>query len=83
MVCFIITTSINEHGSPEKRSPINLEAAESEIAAIRQDIYMMGANDTEMSDLAAILESLRNGTYSPEEAIQKARGISDRKMDYH
>ncbi len=83
MVYFIQTTTMNEHRSFDKKPQVDLETAESKIAAVRQDIYMAGANDTEMSDLAAILESLRNGTCSPEEAVKKTQDISDRKMDYH
>jgi hypothetical protein len=74
---------MNEHESFNEGSRRDIETAEAEIAMIRQDIYMMGANDTEMSDLDAIVASLRDGTYSPEEALRKARKIGDRKMDYH
>ena len=53
------------------------------IAHIKQTVAVMGANDSEIPELDSILEDLHARTCAPEEAIQKARAIESRKMDYH
>ncbi len=62
---------------------MNIETAKSEIEAMRQEIYMIGANDSEFSEIATILKALKDGTYSPEKAIEETRKIYEKKMDYH
>lgn len=53
------------------------------IMMIRQEVYMMGANDYEIPALDRLLEELRKGKITPEEAIKQARAIQARKQDYH
>jgi len=43
----------------------------------------MGANDYEMGTFQKILEYLRNGQITPEEALRQAFIIKNRKQDYH
>ena len=62
---------------------MNAETAELEINAIRQEIYMRGANDVEFNEIADILKALKNGTRSPGQAVADAQKICDSKMDYH
>ena len=57
--------------------------AEAEILAIRQEIYMRGANDSEIPTIDRLLNSLRAGGRTPEDAVQEAREIMARKADYH
>jgi len=61
----------------------SIEAAKLEIEAIRQEIYMMGANDAEFNELATVLKAMESGTCLPEQAVEEARKIRDKKMDYH
>jgi len=53
------------------------------IEAIRQEISVMGANDSEFSQLDAIINTLNSGTIDDEEAIKRAYAVRDNKQDYH
>lgn len=53
------------------------------IEGIRQQIYMLGANDVEFSQLNVILDSFKKGEISGDEAIIKAQTILNSKQDYH
>lgn len=64
-----------------KLSPI--EKAELEIKIILQDMYVMGANDSEKSDIDSILIKMKSSEISPEEAIKQAMAIKNSKQDYH
>lgn len=66
-----------EHISEENLKPEDI------ILQIRQEVYLMGANDVEMTDFNNILGKLQRGECSAEEAIEAARAIQMRKMDYH
>jgi uncharacterized membrane protein YjjP (DUF1212 family) len=59
----------------------SIEAAKSEIGLIRQEAYMRNV-DSELDEINTILKALEDGKYSPEQAVEKARKISNRMMDY-
>ncbi|PIZ75495.1 hypothetical protein COY05_03990 [Candidatus Peregrinibacteria bacterium CG_4_10_14_0_2_um_filter_38_24] len=65
----------------ENESAIN--AAYQTIMELRQNIYLMGGNDAEIPLLDALIQRLRAGEITPEEAITQAHKIQDSKMDYH
>jgi hypothetical protein len=68
----------------ENLNPINnIESAKNEIEAIRQEIYMMGANDYEIPAIDKLIERLERNECSPEEALKKALTIKGGKADYH
>ncbi|MBI5465834.1 MAG: hypothetical protein HY974_00925 [Candidatus Kerfeldbacteria bacterium] len=69
--------------TPEEPQGREANSPEDTIMAIRQEVYMMGANDYEIPALDDIIKSLRNGTLSAEEAVQQAMDIKARKQDYH
>jgi hypothetical protein len=54
-----------------------------ELGAILQDTYRMGANDSEIPKIRAIIELFKNGEYVAEEAIRDALEIKNSKQDYH
>lgn len=51
--------------------------------AIRQEAYMMGANDYEIPALDGIIEKLEKRELSSEDALKEAQTIIGRKADYH
>jgi len=53
------------------------------IESVRQRISVMGANDTENSDLNSILQRWQNKEISDTEAISLAEGVEKNKQDYH
>lgn len=59
------------------------ETPEDVIMMIRQEVYMMGANDYEIPELDRLLEKLRKGEIKPKDALAQARAIQARKQDYH
>jgi hypothetical protein len=64
--------------------PIDAVAQATEaIYVLRHEVFVMGANDSEIPELDGILKGLDRGDYSPEDAMTKAHGIISRKMDYH
>lgn len=65
------------------REASDVEVAESEIGALQDQIYAMGANDYEMPAIQDILDSLRGGKIEPSEAVRQVRQIKDSKQDYH
>jgi hypothetical protein len=66
----------------EVKVPTREEAVEI-VLELRQNTHAMGANDTEMPAFNVILGKLRNGEYSPKQAVEEARGILHNKEDYH
>lgn len=60
-----------------------IAAAEQRILQIRQEIYLMGANSSEFSDIDFILQRLHAGDITPEDAIIEAEKIESSKTDYH
>lgn len=57
--------------------------AELEIGAICHEVAVMGANDSEIPAINALLESMRADTLAPQEAIRLSAEIRDRKGAYH
>lgn len=53
------------------------------IGELIQQVNIMGANDFEIPTLNTLLESLNAGECTPEEAIEIAHNIRNRKADYH
>lgn len=53
------------------------------IEGLRQQIYMMGANDVEFGQIDSILNSFKNGDISGDEAAAKAQTVLDGKQNYH
>jgi len=62
---------------PEK--VLTQKEAEEEIQLILQDIYLTGNNDREYSDIDGILKKLRTGKYLPQQAVNEAKDIFNRK----
>jgi|GEM_PF-2370260 hypothetical protein len=54
-----------------------------QIAYIRQEIAVMGGNDSEMDELNQIEQALETESIDPATARKKAQAVLDRKMDYH
>lgn len=53
------------------------------IAMIRQEIAVMGFNDSEFYDLDQIVSEYESGAITAEEAISRAQAIKAAKQDYH
>jgi polyhydroxyalkanoate synthesis regulator phasin len=53
------------------------------IEGLRQQIYMLGANDSENSQINVIIEMYKKGEVTGEEAIQRVNQILHSKQDYH
>ena len=53
------------------------------INCIRQQIYMMGANDSENNKINEIINSMKLGEISGEEAVREVNLILESKQDYH
>ena len=60
-----------------------LEQAVMIIGELKQQAAIMGANDFEIPALNALIESLKEGECTPEEAIRSAMAMVNRKSDYH
>jgi len=71
----------------EKTSSENKEITVTEAVAfienIRNQIAVMGANDSEMDDLNQIRSAMESEKISPQEAMNKALEIKNSKQDYH
>lgn len=65
-------------------SPIGeIQEAINYIELIESDVWAMGANDSEVSELRRLAEKVRDGSLSPIEARDQAKKIIDKKQDYH
>jgi hypothetical protein len=53
------------------------------IMAIRGEIALLGANDSEFSILDDLVKKLNTGEYTPKEALEKAHLLKNSKQDYH
>lgn len=71
--------------SLESEEVMTVDAAESAIRAMLQEMHVMGGNDTEPSQIQGILDQLKEGTLSPDGAVAEARAILNHKMEgaYH
>ena len=58
-------------------------AALAEVAAIREQVIVMGANDSESSEFKIIIDKLEKGELKPEVALTHAQNILNSKQDYH
>lgn len=54
-----------------------------QILMVRDEVAQMGANDSEIPIINSIIEKLKRGEMSPEEALSNVYKIKDRKADYH
>ena len=70
-------------GSERRKVELTRSAAMAQIAAIEQCERVKGAIDSEPADFTRLRTELEAGEISPEEAIMRARGISEGRMDYH
>lgn len=66
-----------------QEEPITKEEALNQIMAIRQEVYMMGANDFEFSAIDEIVKNLESEEISPQEAVSRVYKIKEGKSDYH
>lgn len=53
------------------------------IEGLRQQIYMMGANDSENAQINVIIEKYKTGEIEGPEAIQCVTELLNSKQDYH
>lgn len=60
-----------------------LKEAETYISEIMSEVSSMGGNDSEIPVLNRLIQSLKSGQVSPEEAKKEAYEIFSRKQDYH
>lgn len=54
-----------------------------EIDVIRSQIMQTGAADRENSIINSIIEDLKKGAITGEEAVQKVRTLQNSRSDYH
>ncbi len=59
------------------------EEPETVVRAIWQEAHAMGGNDFEPSAFETILEQLKLGKLTGEEAVREARRIRNSKEEYH
>lgn len=65
----------------EKMEAINY--ALMQVGELRDRANSMGANDSELPELNAIMDRLRNKEIDPNEAVRRANEIVESKQDYH
>ena len=53
------------------------------INHLRQQIYMMGANDSENNKINEIIKKMESGEITGEEAVKEVALILESKQDYH
>lgn len=63
--------------------PNGNQEALNELNALRQEVYMMGANDYEIPAIDELIQKLEKGECTPEEALSQAESIKSKKADYH
>lgn len=57
--------------------------AVAEIGVIRDQVSVMGANDSEIPTLIKLMEDVQADKIDPKEALTQAHLILDRKQNYH
>ena len=70
----------------ESRQPTESNADRNvlnELNAVRQEVYLMGANDSEIPEIDEIIERFNKGEIGREEALAQVSSIKNRKQDYH
>lgn len=60
-----------------------VELARQEVEAIRGEIAILGANDSEFDQLNVIQQDLASGQIAPTEAVRQAVSVRDSKGTYH
>lgn len=55
----------------------------SQILAIREQCFLMGANDAEKTKFDEIIALMEKGEFSEAEALEEAHKILSSKNDYH
>lgn len=73
----------NLNENPINRPERSREEIMDEVRFIRQNVYLMGANDAEISDINALIELEEKGEIEPVEVLEKAKKILASKQDYH
>ncbi len=74
---------MNAHETVQTGSGTETQSAHDRIEEIRQEVAVMGANDSEFWQLSQIQEQLHAGTLTSEEAVHRAQKILADKQDYH
>lgn len=59
------------------------ETVLAKIGLIRQEVALMGANNSEIPEIDAIIEQFRNDECTAQEALAAAHAIKESKQDYH
>ncbi len=72
-----------EIGGVQEKEPLTKEQARDEIMFIRQQVYLMAANDSELPEINRILEELEANKIDPNDAVEKVYQIKNSKQDYH
>lgn len=54
-----------------------------EVRYVRQNVYLMGANDAEIREIDAVIGLEEKGEIEPLEALSRAEKILAGKQDYH
>lgn len=66
----------------ENFSPLNIQQALLEIAALEQKMRQEGGLDSEPSDFKRVRQELEDRKISPEEALRQIRGIAESRQEY-
>jgi hypothetical protein len=59
------------------------EEAVKNIQYVRQQVYTMGGNDSEIPILNQLIKLVEEGNINPDDAVIEATNILERKQDYH
>ncbi|MES2471128.1 MAG: hypothetical protein V4526_02775 [Patescibacteria group bacterium] len=75
----------NQYGQTVETVDI-AEAPKEEVLAIlnalRNDVYLLGANDKEIPDIDMVIANYRKDKISAEDAIRAVQEVQSRKMEY-
>lgn len=63
-----------------ERSKFGLNEALAQIEGIRAQLYSMGNNDEEFSNIDVIIKDLNDSKITPQEAVSKAQAVMDSKI---
>ena len=68
------------NGQTPSGEVIDFEKAKFQIGLVRTNLGSFGGNDSEIPELDRLLESLKKGEVTPEEAYRRANEIQNSKM---
>ena len=68
--------------SAEAGEEIEKEEAETKVRTLLQEVAVMGRNDSEFSRFNEILDLLRRGECTPQEAVKMAHEVRDSKQEH-